>query len=438
MKTKILCSIATIAVALLITATQGYSFGSLGSDVNTICSPATPYTSCSLCHLSDRSAPTDAKTAYQAGGTTLTSFFCPAPPPLCTDNDNDSFAAEGGDCGPIDCDDTDPAINPDATENCSDAIDNNCNGLIDELDPAAVGCSFCTDNDNDGFAFEGGTCGPIDCDDLNPAVNPSAIELCTDGIDNDCNGLVDTQDTNAIDCPETCFDYDGDSYSVDGGSCGPIDCNDNDAGINPGLPEICADAIDNDCDGSVDEGCDAACPDVDGDGYQDATCGGSDCNDNDTAINPEAAEIPGNGIDENCNGSSDDIVLGNCPDGSPLAIVEVEYNRGDGTLHLKVRAVVGTTLTVIDSDTGALLADGILVKEGKWEAEMKDIGHKVERITVISSNGCSVEQKVGTSKDDKDDDYDDDDDDREYKKDRDYKHDRSERRRNRSWKFKPF
>lgn len=55
----------------------------------------------------------------------------------------------------------------------------------------------CTDLDGDGFAIEGGECGPIDCDDTDPDVNPGAIEgpegdrSCFDGLDNDCDGLTD-------------------------------------------------------------------------------------------------------------------------------------------------------------------------------------------------------------------------------------------------------
>ena len=54
----------------------------------------------------------------------------------------------------------------------------------------------CTDNDKDMFSPEGGVCGPIDCDDYNAAVNPGAIEACGDQIDNDCNGDTDRKDAH--------------------------------------------------------------------------------------------------------------------------------------------------------------------------------------------------------------------------------------------------
>ena len=49
----------------------------------------------------------------------------------------------------------------------------------------------CTDDDGDGFAQEGGVCGSVDCDDTNPLVNPGQAELPGDGIDNNCNGQID-------------------------------------------------------------------------------------------------------------------------------------------------------------------------------------------------------------------------------------------------------
>ncbi|MGA1394024.1 MAG: putative metal-binding motif-containing protein, partial [Phycisphaerales bacterium] len=48
--------------------------------------------------------------------------------------------------------------------------------------------------DADGDGYPPIACGGGDCDDSNPDVNPGAKELCGDGIDNDCDGLVDCDD----------------------------------------------------------------------------------------------------------------------------------------------------------------------------------------------------------------------------------------------------
>jgi hypothetical protein len=48
------------------------------------------------------------------------------------------------------------------------------------------------DADADGFVAED------DCDDTDPAINPNATEVCDDQVDNDCDGDVDGADT---DCP---------------------------------------------------------------------------------------------------------------------------------------------------------------------------------------------------------------------------------------------
>jgi cysteine-rich repeat protein len=89
---------------------------------------------------------------------------------------------------PVDCDDGDICTD-DACNEQTDACDN----VFDPTnDPTCQ--ALCTDDDMDGYSTVGGTCGPIDCDDTDPRVNPGADEDCDDDKDNDCNGLVDAAD----------------------------------------------------------------------------------------------------------------------------------------------------------------------------------------------------------------------------------------------------
>jgi len=88
------------------------------------------------------------------------------------------------------------------------------------------------DMDGDGY-----TEGLGDCNDHSAAINPGAIDVCGDGIDQDCSG--EDQACDPLDP-----DMDGDGYT---GSQG--DCNDHSAAINPGAIDVCGDGIDQDCSG---------------------------------------------------------------------------------------------------------------------------------------------------------------------------------------------
>ncbi|MDP7112866.1 MAG: MopE-related protein, partial [Myxococcota bacterium] len=74
------------------------------------------------------------------------------------------------------------------------------------------------------------------------------------------------------------------------------------------IQEAACNQIDDDCDGDVDildDECAQPCVDADFDGYDDAACGGDDCDDNAPAVNPGMAEDCGNGIDDDCDGDAD-------------------------------------------------------------------------------------------------------------------------------------
>ncbi len=125
------------------------------------------------------------------------------------DGDGDGYGdlAVTGDCSdpdavPVagDCDDTNTLIGPEAVEVCDD-IDNDCDGGIDE--DASDAAALYLDADADGYGNADfsevrceGTSGWVsndaDCDDLESSVYPDAIELCGDGIDNDCDGHAET------------------------------------------------------------------------------------------------------------------------------------------------------------------------------------------------------------------------------------------------------
>jgi hypothetical protein len=85
----------------------------------------------------------------------------------------------------------------------------------------------------------------VDCNDNNPAIRPGAVEACGDGLDNNCNGTVDEQ------CA-VCTDADLDGFFAQAGCNTAVDCNDQSASIKPGAVDAC-DGLDNNCNGQTDE-----------------------------------------------------------------------------------------------------------------------------------------------------------------------------------------
>ena len=222
--------------------------------------------------------------------------------------------------------------------------DDDCNGQTDEA--GAGNCTlFYGDADDDGFGGGAGAClcaadlahaheKGADCDDQDAAVHPGAAESCN-GVDDNCNGKTD--EPGAAGCTPFYADADADSFGAGAASCqcaadlafsatASGDCNDSAAGIHPDATEIC-DGADNNCNGLTDEAgasCTFFYADVDGDGYgagdgvclcaadkTHVTAKSGDCDDADETVHPKAAESC-NGVDDNCDGATDEAGAADC------------------------------------------------------------------------------------------------------------------------------
>jgi hypothetical protein len=249
--------------------------------------------------------------------------------PYLFDKDHDGYKSTP--FGGKDCNDNNADVHPGAAESC-DGIDNNCDGVIDE----EITRSFCRDLDLDGHGDPTQTvysCAPPaqyvesedDCNDDDPSTYTGAVEQC-DGIDNDCDGIIDED----ISLERYYLDADDDGFGdfrVQEIDCAAPpgytdawgDCDDDDPDSNPNAQEQC-NGIDDDCDGAIDDGLLLPYyPDRDGDGYgTEATSfimsctpvAGRvtnvwDCDDSSPDIHPGAVERC-NGIDDNCNESVDE------------------------------------------------------------------------------------------------------------------------------------
>ena len=205
---------------------------------------------------------------------------------------------------------------------CDDGIDNDCDGFIDTSDSDCLSCV------------------------------PTA-EIC-DGLDNDCDGIVDN---DVVDVGGPC-DGDDSDFCSDGtlvcSGQGELFCDD--PGDNQ---EICGNDIDDNCDGSVDEGCECvsgetrecSVQNVNGECFGTETCdpilGFGMCSAQEPS--PEVCD----GLDNNCDGDVD-----NNPTDIPTSEDECEtFACTNGQLQIII-APVNTVCTLPDGTGGICDAVG--------------------------------------------------------------------------------
>jgi len=262
---------------------------------------------------------------------------------------------------PGDCDDAAFTINPGRPEAPCDAIDQDCDGWTDDA----------PDDDGDGYdlcdpAEPGDADGlPPDCLDGDPAVSPGAAEVACDGVDQDCDGVADDAPDADGDGRDVCASTDpGDTDGM------AADCDDTDPAIAPGTPEL-PDGVDQDCDGLADEGTDAY--DDDGDGYCEAGCtDGSapgDCDDADATAYPGATELP-DGLDNDCDGTADDGTVLSDDDGDGYTEAALDCDDGDDTVYPGAPEVADG----VDDDCDGIIDEGTDAYDDDLDGWSEDAG----------------------------------------------------------------
>jgi len=248
-----------------------------------------------------------------------------------------------------DCDDTNPDINTSASEIVDNGVDEDCDGS--DLH------TWYEDADSDTFGnpdvSQTGNTQPTgyvdndeDCDDTNPNINPDAVEIADNGIDENCDGLdsliwYEDADNDSFGNPDV-------SQTVSTQPTGYVsdnnDCDDTNPNINPDATEIPANGIDENCDGTDQV---IWYRDLDNDTFGNPDISqvansqpsgyvnnNEDCNDANADINPNANEIPDNAIDENCDGEFEghiNFIMYPNP-----AENEVIFNFGENTLPTSI------------------------------------------------------------------------------------------------------
>jgi len=149
----------------------------------------------------------------------------------------------------------------------------------------------CTDGDGDGYYQETGCGSDVDCDDADAGVNPGVAEA--GAAEEVCGDGVDNDCDGFVDDEElACRPCTVDADCDDGNACTDDACNDGSCVVTNNT-DPCDDqddcTVDDVCSGGT---CSGTLLDADGDGYAEESCGGGDCDDADARVHPGATEGP--------------------------------------------------------------------------------------------------------------------------------------------------
>ncbi|AKT43201.1 MopE-related protein [Chondromyces crocatus] len=347
------------------------------------------------------------------------------------DDDGDGHAPLS--CGGDDCNDFNPSVYPGAIENCTDAADNDCNGVADCFDPACDGAPLCGctpsptgENCTNGIDDDCDTI--VDCFDSDcagtPACGCSASEAgkCGNGFDDDCDGAFDCDDADCSSDPlcqcrartENCGNGTDDDCDL------LIDCADPDcrgifpcACVPPGSPEICSDNVDNDCDGRVDcadsqcfssPSCQHCMPEICNDGIDNNCDGRIDCADTACFFAPNCVAVP-----EQCNNGIDDDndTLIDCQDpdcaNNPYCVLQQanclspKLITGSGTYTGDTTGHISETRGVCGGDAGEAVFYFTLSQPSR--VVLDSIGTSFDSTLYVRTGACNSGAEIGCDDD---------------------------------------
>ncbi len=248
---------------------------------------------------------------------------------------------------------------------CSDGLDNDCNGFADCDDFACQTCAVPTCLTNNAVRLrDGGTC-------MCGAQQENTTALCSDGLDNDCDGFTDCQDFSCQSCSvSVCLADGGLNRGGDAGFClcrgeentntacgdgvdndcnGFTDCNDFSCSRSDGGVTVCGSTTRDagrSCDATGSENSNAAC----GDGVDNDCDGFIDCNDFDCSRNSMVTVCGASDAGTRCDAGGSENTSATCGDGID--------NDCDGFIDCNDFSCRTCGITACVRDGGVTLRDG--------------------------------------------------------------------------------